>query len=106
MEQDASLLELVKKKELELKEKESKAKREADELLTRTRAEADVLVQTARQEGKVQAEEYYSKEIALLDAEKERIRHEASDRREATQVKGRGRIREAIRTITERVAFS
>ena len=106
MEQDASLLELVKKKELELKEKESKAKREADELLTRTRAEADVLVQTARQEGKVQAEEYYSKEIALLDAEKERIRQEASGRREANRVKGRGRIREAIRTITERVAFS
>lgn len=106
MEQDASLLELVKTKELELKEKESKVKEEVEELLSRTRAEADSLVQSARQEGKVKAEEYYKKETALLGSEKERIRSEASARREAIRAKGRARIREAVRSITERVAFS
>lgn len=105
MEKDASLLELVRTKELELKEEESRAKTDAERVLSDARAAGEELKRAAREEGQGLAREYYSMEMARLAAEKEGIGKDSAAKRHDIRSRGVSRMDAAVQRVVERVAF-
>lgn len=105
MEKDASLLELVRTKELELKEEESRAKVNAEGMLSDARATAEGLKRSAEAKGEGLARAYYSREMARLASEQESIRKNSAAKRQEVRSRGLSGLDAAVQRVMERVAF-
>jgi vacuolar-type H+-ATPase subunit H len=105
MEEEASLLEQVKTKELELKEQEEKARADAESIITDAKKRHSEIVENGRKEGETLAEQKYSQGMEELESEIQVIRSEASKSREETVKRGESRVGDAARRIIEKVAF-
>jgi len=105
MEEEASLLEQVKIKELELKDKEEKARAEAESIITDAKRRHNEIIEKGRQEGEVLAEKKYSQGMEELDSEIQTMRSEAEVQRQETAARGESKVGDAARRIIEKVAF-
>ena len=105
MEEEASLLEQVKGKELELKEQEESARLQAQAIISDAKQRSTEMIEVARKEGESLADERYSQGMAGLESEMHALRSEAEARRLETAKRGESRVADAARKIIEKVAF-
>jgi vacuolar-type H+-ATPase subunit H len=105
MEEEASLLEQVKRKELELKEQEENARVQAQAIISDAKQRSSEMIEGARKEGESRARERYSQGMAELESEMQALRSEAEARRLETARRGESRVADAAPRIVEKVAF-
>lgn len=102
---DTSLLEQVRTKELELKEKEDQARKEADRIIRDARGAAEQTLIRAREEGSRQAEQRRDEGMTQLSGDITQIRERAAREKRQVVETGESRVAAAAERILERVAF-
>ncbi|NYT16397.1 MAG: hypothetical protein GKC06_00080 [Methanomicrobiales archaeon] len=102
---DTSLLEQVRTKELELKEKEEKARKEAEQIISQAKTAAEQTLVRAREDGSRQAVKRRDEGMAQISEDLKQIRERAAGERTRILENGEGRIAAAAEKILERVAF-
>jgi capsule polysaccharide export protein KpsE/RkpR len=105
MADEVSLLEQVRVKELDLKQKEDQAKMRAEEILKDSRKTAKDVRDMAQQEGIQLAEKERSDGEAQLAADLARMKKEGAENQEKIRELGKNRVDAAAKKIAERVAF-
>jgi vacuolar-type H+-ATPase subunit H len=102
---DTSLLEQVRTKELELKEKEDQARKEAEQIISEAKSAAEQTLVRAREDGSQQAVKRRDEGMAKISEDLEQIRERAAGEKKRILENGESRIAAAADKILERVAF-
>lgn len=105
MADEVSLLEQVRVKELDLKEKEDQAKLKADQIIWDARKEAKEVRDKAQQEGTQLAEKERSEGESQLAAELAMMKTQGAADQERMREIGKSRVDAAAKRIAEKVAF-
>lgn len=103
MEQEKTLLQQIREKELKYAGKIEAVKMETDAAIVAAENEAESLLCTADSTGKTGAEQLYWQEKGKIDAEIDTLKHEAAAARENTAMMGEKNLPRAIKTITSSV---
>lgn len=103
MDQETSLLEVVRNKELELKSRIEKATKEAEETIAQARKRAEEILESARQKGEEESLRFIEEQEKALDQEIRKIRERALlDRKQVVATAGE-RIDKAVELILGRI---
>ncbi len=105
MANEVSLLEQVRVKELDLKQKEDQAKLKAEQMIRDSRKTAKEVRDMARQEGIQSAEKERSEGEAQLAAELAGMKTQGAADQERMRELGKSRVEAAAKKIAEKVAF-
>ncbi|HUU75537.1 MAG TPA: V-type ATPase subunit subunit G family protein [Methanoregulaceae archaeon] len=105
MEEDNSLLEMVRTKELELKEKEDETRKEAESIIAAAKMRHSEIIEQGQREGKSLADAYYTQGMEQIKQEMEQMKSQGKAMQEEFRQKGEARINGAANKIIESVAF-
>lgn len=104
MEQESSLLEIVRRKELELKALTENAAKEAEEKIARARERADAILQSAREEAERASARFIEEQQKVLDREIREIEDRSLSERNQVVAKANAKIEEAVTLVLGHVA--
>jgi len=103
MDQEASLLEIVRTKELEIKSKIEKAEKEAEEAIAKARRRAEEILESAKQMGEEESARYIEEQERALEQEILEIKKESLSERNRIATIATGRTDEAVKFIVSRI---
>jgi vacuolar-type H+-ATPase subunit H len=106
MEDEGSLLEIVQRKELELKAKCDSVSQEMEILLESAKKKAESLIQDAARQGKEEASRIIEEETASLDRDLDKIRSEGRLNREMVKNRAEMMMPKAVDFIVEAATVS
>ncbi len=104
MDQEASLLEIVRRKEIELKSKTENAAKEAEEAIAKARRRAEEIIESAKRKGEEESARYIEEQQAALEREIQEIKEKSLYERNRISSIAAGRIDEAVELIISRIA--
>lgn len=103
VEQESSLLEMVRVKELELKSMCDNASKDAEKLVASAHEKARAVTDEADVRGKAESSRYIEEQQQLLEHELEGMRGKSLKDQEALKESALRRLDDAVRTIVNRV---
>lgn len=103
MEQETSLLEVVRNKELELKSRIEKATKEAEETIAQARRRADEILESARQKGEEESSRFIGEQEKALDQDIRKIRERSLLERKKVVANAGERTGKAVELILGRI---
>ena len=105
MEEEKSLLQQIREKELMISIKIDETRREADEVIISARKEASEIIETSEREGKKAAQEYFEKEMERLKKESEQLRDQSNQQALSVRTEGERNLPSAIDKIAKVVSL-
>ncbi|MEN6443643.1 MAG: V-type ATPase subunit subunit G family protein [Methanoregula sp.] len=103
MDQEKTLLQQIREKELEYAGKIEAVKTETDAAIAAAESEVESLLCTADSTGKIEAEQLYRQEIEKIEVKIDTLKREAATARENAVMKGEKNLPRAITAITSSV---
>jgi len=103
MDQESSLLEIVRKKELEIKSRTEKATKEAEEAIALARKRAEEIMDSARLRGEEESSRYLEQQQKVLEQEILEIKERSLSERQRISLAAAERIGEAAELVLSRI---
>ncbi|MDH7509703.1 MAG: V-type ATPase subunit subunit G family protein [Methanolinea sp.] len=103
MDQETSLLEVVRTKELELKSRIEKAEKEAEETIAQARRRAGEIVESARQRGEDESGRFIGEQEKALEQEIREIRERSLQDRKRVSAIAAERVDKAVELVLGRI---
>ncbi|HOS81535.1 MAG TPA: V-type ATPase subunit subunit G family protein [Methanolinea sp.] len=103
MDQESSLLEVVRKKELELKSRIEKATKEAEETIAQARRRAEEILESARKRGEEESSRFMGEQEKAMDQEIREIRESSLLERKQVSARAGEQIDKAVELIIGRI---
>ena len=105
MEKEQSVLQHIRRKEVELSVKVDEARREAEQIIVDAKRKAAEIVKNAEVEGIKAADEYYKKRQANILNEIENLKKLGEEEANSAKMKGEQNLSKAIDTIVKVVTL-
>jgi V/A-type H+-transporting ATPase subunit G/H len=105
METEQSVLQQIRRKEVELSVKVDEARREAEQIIVDAKREAAEIVKNAEVEGIKAADEYYKKRQANILNEIENLKKLGEEEANSAKMKGEQNLSKAVDTIIKVVTL-
>gem|GEM_PF-243632 len=101
---EASILQRIRRREVELSVKTDQARREAEQIIADARREAADILKTAEAEGAKVAEEYYEQRLVSVHEEVENLKRLGEEEAKSAQLKGERDFSKAVDKILKAVS--
>ena len=101
---EASILQRIRRKEVELSIQADQARREAEQITADAKREAADILKNAEAEGAKVAEEYYEKRLVSVHDEVENLKRLGEEEAKSAQLKGERNLSKAVDKILKVVS--
>jgi len=102
-EEEPSVLQQIRRKEVELSVKADQARRDAEQIVAEARREAADILKRAEIDGKQAADEYFKKKLADILNEVENLQRIGEEEAELTKQSGEQNLSKAVEKIVKAV---
>ncbi|MGZ4902292.1 MAG: V-type ATPase subunit subunit G family protein [Halobacteriota archaeon] len=104
-EADASILQRIRRKEVELSVQVDQARRESEQVIADAKREAADILKNAEAEGARVAEEYHEKRLVIIREEVEDLKRPGEEEAKSARLKGEHNLSKAVDRILRVVSL-